>query len=341
MRVELSGVMKARAAGDGSFDLEVLEGNAIIRQGKNTIRRKAGETLSLSAEGAAEEVPWIVMRSPLPGQTFTCSGENLELTFSWTPVNVGGSTLTRLEIAGDRRFTRILEFRELASSEAALELPPGIYWWRAYASGAQALPDSEKAVPHKFTINRAEAPAPALLPPEAWALLAATAPLPANPVPSPVAEAPVRTAASPTAPARPAAPIVVPAGPEAPEAPLPAAEERQPENGCRIGPDQLKQSLYLSFRWKEVGGANAYILTLLDASGRELLKAGPQAESAYTLDLRSIDRGSFTWRVEALRRNGEIIERRGLPAENSFTVELPLPGNPQVHEPGIFYGLEP
>jgi hypothetical protein len=269
----------------------------------------------------------VVIRSPLPNEEFISSGETLELNFSWTPVNFTGSELTRLEIAGDRRFNRILEFRETETSGTALELSPGIYWWRAYAIGPSGVSEPEKAAPQKFIIARAEPLIPALIRPEEAAAELPEAPL--IPAPLPAAAVPARQ---------------TPAKPDTlrmPDPLLPAAEERQPENNYRIGPSRLRQSLYLTFHWKGVRGANAYILTLLDSSGREIFKTAPLAESSYTLDLRSIDRGNFIWKLEAVQWNGETIERRGLPAENSFTIDIPLPGNPQVNEPGILYGIEP
>jgi hypothetical protein len=335
-QVELSGVMKARAAGDGSFDLAVLEGTAVIRQGNETIVRKAGETLSLGAGGIPEERPQVVMRFPLPDEEFISSGATLEINFSWTPASLTGAELTRLEIASDRRFARILESRDIETSGAALELVPGIYWWRAYAAGPLLIPDSEGSFPQKFIISRAEPPVPALIRPEE---AAAGIPLEPEAIAAPVIAAPVPPSPPAAVPARRSRP-----GPEAAlqrPALLPAATERQPENNYRIDPGRLRQSLYLDFRWKAVGGANAYILTLLDGSGRELFKAAPQAETSYTLDLRSLDRGSFVWRLEAVRLNGSVIEQRGMTAENTFTVDLPLPGNPRPNEPGILYGTEP
>jgi hypothetical protein len=125
------------------------------------------------------------------------------------------------------------------------------------------------------------------------------------------------------------------------ESPLPAAANLRPGSNHVIGPDQLRRSLRLTFQWEEVPGANGYLFTLRDDSGGEILGAGPQAENFYTLDLRNIGGGSFLWQVEAVRRNGRIIERRGVIAEHRFVLEVPRPGNPRIRDPGTLYGIAP
>jgi hypothetical protein len=131
------------------------------------------------------------------------------------------------------------------------------------------------------------------------------------------------------------------AAPEKPKTLLPAAAQRLPEDNYVIGPDYLRKSRNISFRWEDVPWANSYIFSIRDASGRQILSAGPSAETSYNLDLRTMSGGSFVWQVEALRRNGDAIEQRGIPAANRFTVDFPLPGNPRVRDPGILYGIEP
>jgi hypothetical protein len=145
---------------------------------------------------------------------------------------------------------------------------------------------------------------------------------------------PVETAAIPAPPAR------LPR-PREPEALLPAASGRLPADNHVIGPDQIRRSRTLSFQWKEVPGANGYIFTLRDAAGKTIVTGDPRAETSHTLDLRGIGRGSFAWQVEAVRRNGGVIERRGTPAESRFTVDIPRPGIPRIRDPGVLYGSGP
>jgi hypothetical protein len=335
-QVELSGIMKARASEDGGFELEVLEGSALIRSGEGEILQEAGQVLSVDSTGRMIEQPRVVMILPRPDETFTGSGETLAVNFAWTPVNFTGQEFTRLEIAGDRRFTRPLERLDLETSSASVELPPGTYWWRAYAVGIPAAvgsPDAagpESASPEKLTILPAKPAAPVLTVPAEPAAFITEAPETGRPAAAPPARVIAETPAAITQAAR-----------VTPESLLPAAADRRPENGYVVGPDQIRQTRNLSFRWGEVAGANGYIFTLRDASGQEILSAGPLAEASYTLDLRRIDRGSFTWQVEAVRRNGGSIERRGAVSESRFTVDIPLPGNPRTRDPGVLYGIDP
>jgi hypothetical protein len=314
--VELSGVIKARSSENGGFELQVLEGSAAVHSGDDVIVQEAGQVLSISGEGAVAEPPRVIMLRPLPDERFISSGEALEISFSWTPVNFTGAEHTRLEIAGDRRFTHPLRTLDLNDSGAVVELPPGTYWWRAYV----LYP--EDSSPEKLTIVPAE-PAPQVLslPAPVPVTLVETPQVPQKTVPQRTPEKKTPEKKTPS--------------------PLPVAAERLPEDNHVIGADYLRRSRSLEFRWKDVAGANGYIFTLQDASGRQILQAGPLEETSYTLDLRDIDQGSFVWQVEAVRRRGNIIEQRGIPAENRFTLNIPRPGNPRVRSPGTLYGIGP
>jgi hypothetical protein len=315
-QVELLGTMKVRAGEDGSFELAVLEGQAVISAGEERIVQETGQVFSLDPEGWRVERPRVVMLSPGPEEAFISSGEILGVNFSWVPVNFSGAEHTRLEIAGDRRFIRPLESLNTERSGASVELPPGTYWWRVYASSS----GPEDSFPEKLTIL------PAVSSP-VIPVIAAPAPAetPAEPAPVPPPETPVKERPPPERPK----PRV---------SRLPAVTERRPANNYRIGPDQIRRSRSLTFSWKEAPGANAYIFTLREGAGGNILSSGPQTETSYTLDLRLIGRGDFIWQVEAVRQNSGVIEQRGAVAESRFTVAIPLPGNPRLQDPGPLYG---
>jgi hypothetical protein len=329
-RVELSGTMKARAAEDGGFELEVLEGTAVISAGEDRIVQEAGQVFAVDGEGRAVERPRMVMLLPRPGAEFVSRGETLRVDFSWVPSGFNGAGHTRLEISSNRRFIRPLERLDAEGSGASADLPPGTYWWRAYA--ATAGPGG--ASPEKFTILPQTA---------APAIPAIAAPVPreaAAPEPPAVEEVPPEPA-PPDLPPLPSPPSQTPQpGPAV--SLFPEAADLRPENGYRIGPAQLRRSRTLTFRWKEVGGADGYIFTLREAPGGNILAAETLTDTSYTLDLRRLDRGDFLWQVEAVRQNSSLIERRGTVAENRFTVDIPLPGNPRLRETtGPLYGIEP
>jgi hypothetical protein len=264
------------------------------------------------------------MLLPRPDEEFAGSGETLGVDFSWVPVNFSGAERTRLEIAGDRRFIRPLESLDTESSGASVELPPGTYWWRAYASGF----DPKDAVPEKLAILPAGSP-PVI--PVFAALVSGEIPVEPAPVPPPERPAPAKPVQAKPPPER--------AGRQVPR--LPAVTERRPENNYRVGPAQIRRSRALTFSWKAAPGANGYIFTLRDAAGRTVTGGDLRGETFRSLDLRGIGRGNFIWQVEAVRQSGGIVERRGVLTENRLTVDIPRPGSPRIRDPGILYGSEP
>jgi hypothetical protein len=124
---------------------------------------------------------------------------------------------------------------------------------------------------------------------------------------------------------------------------LPEVQRRRPENGYRIGPDQLRASRTITFSWNAVPEANAYIVTLYQGTGntrRQIRRWDPSARTSLTLDdLSVLGNGSFIWQVEAVYRaaNGSI-ERRGIVGENRFTVNLPALPRDTPKNPGKVYG---
>jgi hypothetical protein len=169
----------------------------------------------------------------------------------------------------------------------------------------------------------------------------------------PAAVPPEAAPAVPAALAPPVAPEAAPAVPATRSEPLPLLPSpggMRPLDRFVLGPEELKRNRRLNggkaaasfeFSWQEVPGANAYVFTLLEktAQGLRSIVSIEGSHNSYALeDLRLLDRGSFVWRVEALRRVGDRIEQRGRPGENSFTVDIPVPGNPRVRTTGEIYG---
>jgi hypothetical protein len=109
---------------------------------------------------------------------------------------------------------------------------------------------------------------------------------------------------------------------------LPAPENRLPVTGQRIGVEELKK-VSVDFRWSAVAGANGYFFTLYQETGgerKQITQIGPENRTSWTTDVKTLGRGNFVWRVEAVNvgRN-DIIEQRGRPGENSFVVDIPRP----------------
>ena len=103
----------------------------------------------------------------------------------------------------------------------------------------------------------------------------------------------------------------------------------------RIGIQELKVNRKIDFKWSAVPGANAYIFSLFQevADGRhEILRSEPINRTEWTLDDISIlDRGVLVWQVEAVSIGADgIIKQRGSIEENTFTLDIPVPGEPTM-----------
>jgi hypothetical protein len=120
---------------------------------------------------------------------------------------------------------------------------------------------------------------------------------------------------------------------------LPPPRNMNPADGFTLGPEYLKSGL--DFSWEEVSGAASYVFILLeekDGRTRQIISFDTVQNSCPIADMKLLENGSFIWRVEAVRRDGDRIVSRGKPGESRFTVNVPAPGNPRVRDMGVFYG---
>jgi len=116
---------------------------------------------------------------------------------------------------------------------------------------------------------------------------------------------------------------------------LPAPSNRQPVEGYRIGFEDVKKET-ITFRWSAVSGANAYLFTIYQETNgtrRQITQIGPENRTTYTMDIVTLGRGNFIWRVEAVNVGKDnVIERHGDPGENHFVVDIPRAGQPEVRQ---------
>jgi hypothetical protein len=164
-RIEVGpgGVVKANLEG-GDFTLRVIEGTASFSGPGNSGYAgtlSAGEAAALGGEeprilreaAALFPRPQTRFLSPKPGK-FT-------IPFRWGRSGLDPEELTRLEVAADRSFSRILFDEALVSDAAAVELEPGSYFWRvSLVSGEGAGPSS-----NILSFKILSAPAPVLITP--------------------------------------------------------------------------------------------------------------------------------------------------------------------------------
>jgi hypothetical protein len=124
---------------------------------------------------------------------------------------------------------------------------------------------------------------------------------------------------------------------------LPAPVNLYPVTGTNLGVEELLSNNAITFRWAEVYEANAYVFTLYRLSDLDrslVIRTEPNTSTVFTLEnLAVLDRGNFLWQVEAVNAGFDgAVNRRGLPAESTFTIDFPSPGQVWIEETGILYG---
>ena len=125
---------------------------------------------------------------------------------------------------------------------------------------------------------------------------------------------------------------------------LPVPGNRQPGSGYRIGAEELRQQRNIVFSWNAVEGATSYILTIYNDTPqgrRQIFRTGPLGQPSFTFEsLNLFDyTGTYVWQVEALYYNRQgIVEQRGRPGENTFTLDVPRTGPVLARDTGVLYG---
>ncbi|GHV78635.1 hypothetical protein AGMMS49944_04260 [Spirochaetia bacterium] len=119
------------------YNLRISEGQVDFDHDGITRSLAAGEALSIDVEGNAVEEARTVMISPRPGLRLLSrdgpAGPFAPVDFIWKGFSYAEGERTRLEIAADRNFKRIVHTRNGgADGEARIDLTPGVWFWRAY-----------------------------------------------------------------------------------------------------------------------------------------------------------------------------------------------------------------
>jgi hypothetical protein len=126
-----------------------------------------------------------------------------------------------------------------------------------------------------------------------------------------------------------------------PPEPLPAPALTAPEPDRVFGPEQLRAKRSITFAWTPVRGATAYRLAIFQPGRKDALFVREKiTATSFTLeDLASLDKGGFSWAVQAQSwdERGEL-EQPGREARSGFTIDLPSVRKPKPDSGKKLYG---
>ncbi len=61
------------------------------------------------------------------------------------------------------------------------------------------------------------------------------------------------------------------------------------------------------------------------------MQMGPENRTSWSTNIKTLGRGNFIWRIEAVNvGRSNIIEQHGNPAESRFVVDIPRAGPVQI-----------
>jgi hypothetical protein len=256
--------------------------------------------------------------SPAKNRLFTYETEPPKLYFQWSQTDNVSHYILEVDVTPEFR-NPIIKKQTAAVSFSDSSLGEGIWYWRVTPVFSQTDDNGINSGTAAFRIVKSKEPltpslvfAEELLPSSAEVSAPAAAP-----TPTPVTA--VKPALSQT-----------PSEPNIPPIPfLTAPSNRQPAEGYSIGIEELKKN-NINFSWSAVREANGYILTIYkEANGerRQIMQMGPENRTSWSTDIKTLGRGNFIWRIEAVNvgRNN-IIEQHGTPAESRFVVDIPRAG---------------
>ncbi|MDR1470809.1 MAG: FecR family protein [Spirochaetaceae bacterium] len=132
------GVISAGTGNDGAFSLAVAAGNVrLVDEDGTTQVAQAGSGVFYNPDGTVATGPRALVYAPKPDMKIV-AGENAppsssRVEFLWNNTNYQAGMTTRIECAADRNFRRITYAEDVAATErAALQVPAGTTYWRAY-----------------------------------------------------------------------------------------------------------------------------------------------------------------------------------------------------------------
>ncbi len=112
-----------------------------------------------------------------------------------------------------------------------------------------------------------------------------------------------------------------------------------PSDNTLYNAEYLSNNNYIDFSWERVAQANYYLFELRNESGEIIIKEQLEEPFYQLTDLQLLDRGRFTWTIEAQRLLPQGIEQEGIVVSSSFIIDLPQLQTPQGKTTGDLYGL--
>ncbi|MDR3303693.1 MAG: FecR domain-containing protein [Treponema sp.] len=136
VRVNSGSLISMGSTASSAVNVQVMEGSAALLTGMKTESMSSGAALTIQSDGETIRDAKVMILSPRPNQRIlTFSNDIIPVSFSWGTINFSKDDHVRLEIASDRRFTRLIQTRDVYDSTGTtVELPPGTFFWRVYAT---------------------------------------------------------------------------------------------------------------------------------------------------------------------------------------------------------------
>ena len=121
---------------------------------------------------------------------------------------------------------------------------------------------------------------------------------------------------------------------------FPPPRNLSPVNRMVFGPAQLRTLKDFELSWSAVEGAHEYRVRLFREGGLLPVYDERIQVEHVTLDkAKLLDRGTFTWEVEALSVGPDgSVEQEGIAALQTFTVDVPVVSAPKLPTGRTFYG---
>lgn len=119
---------------------------------------------------------------------------------------------------------------------------------------------------------------------------------------------------------------------------LPAVVPQSPAENYIFTAAELRRDKNISFAWRAVSGANAYLLSIYRAADTRrtapVYRSAPLRQTGFTLEnLTTLDADSFVWAVEAVALSaGGAFEQHGVLRESNFQIQINIPSGKKLSD---------